>query len=261
MRLAYSLLAPRHGASGTQEGALKLLCPFPSVSVTGLKIDPSGEHLIAVGLGRYAYVFNAKSRKLCGQVRMFSCIALRLQERVACNSRYIKKNSCTNACLSLMQVFLKQKLTCLLAGGGELAGGIRRHARTRQRANSGGKNSGSDASSSEREEGDASSSEQEEGNDSSSEQGGGDDSSSEQEEGDASSSEQEEGNASDSSNNPAGYCATGGADSKWKPERHSGKQPTGIAVTTNKRSAAIDNNSKKRKRFIKPPAQAGRRLG
>lgn len=66
-------------------------------AVLSLAIDPSGKHLIAAGLGRHVYVFDSKSRKLRGQV------------------------------------FLKQKLTCLLAGGGEGAGGVKRLAAVRQR--------------------------------------------------------------------------------------------------------------------------------
>ncbi|CDI86598.1 hypothetical protein, conserved [Eimeria praecox] len=85
-------------------------------AILGLGLDPSGEHLIAVGLGRYAYVFNAKSRKLC------------------------------------KQVFLKQKLTCLLAGGGQAAGGVRRHKQTKEQAASESSTDESDSTSSELEE-------------------------------------------------------------------------------------------------------------
>lgn len=62
----------------------------PVGAVAGLALDPAGERLIAVGLDRHAYVFDAKSRKLCGKA------------------------------------FLRQKLTTVLAGAGEAAGGVRR---------------------------------------------------------------------------------------------------------------------------------------
>ncbi|CDJ50540.1 hypothetical protein, conserved [Eimeria brunetti] len=87
-------------------------------AILGLGLDPAGERLFAVGLGRYVYVFDAKSRKLSEQV------------------------------------FLKQKLTCLLGGGGEAAGGIRRQSPTSKEAASEGSNSESDASSSTAEEDD-----------------------------------------------------------------------------------------------------------
>ncbi|KAL8424861.1 hypothetical protein Efla_001666 [Eimeria flavescens] len=55
-------------------------------AVVGLALDSAGERLIAVGLGRHAYFFQVKSRKL------------------------------------LFQVFMKQKLTCLLTGAEEASG-------------------------------------------------------------------------------------------------------------------------------------------
>lgn len=62
----------------------------PVGAVAGLALDPAGERLIAVSLDRHAYIFDAKSRKLWGKA------------------------------------FLRQKLTTVLAGGGEAAGGVRR---------------------------------------------------------------------------------------------------------------------------------------
>ncbi|KAL8453774.1 hypothetical protein Emed_000715 [Eimeria media] len=60
-------------------------------AVVGLALEPSGERLVAAGLGRHAFLFDAKSRKLRGQV------------------------------------FLKQKLTCLLAGADGAVGGAQKN--------------------------------------------------------------------------------------------------------------------------------------
>ncbi|KAL8448605.1 hypothetical protein Emag_003920 [Eimeria magna] len=59
-------------------------------AVVGLALEPSGECLVAAGLGRHAFLFDAKSRKLRGQI------------------------------------FLKQKLTCLLAGADGAVGGAQK---------------------------------------------------------------------------------------------------------------------------------------
>ncbi|CDJ35089.1 uncharacterized protein EMH_0095140 [Eimeria mitis] len=147
-------------------------------AIVGLGLDPAGEHLIAVGLGRYAYVFNAKSRKLCEKV------------------------------------FLKQKLTCLLAGAGEAAGGVRRRALKRKKAAS--ESSGSES--------DASSSELERGND-----------------GD-----------SDSDSSTASSSSTG-AHSSRKAGRLDREQQADTSVLPPKRKAAPDCKfKKKKKRSIQP---------
>ncbi|XP_026192099.1 uncharacterized protein LOC34618809 [Cyclospora cayetanensis] len=82
-------------------------------AVVGLALDPAGERLLAVGMGRHAYIFDAKSRKLC------------------------------------FQVFLKQKLTCVLSGGGDAAGGVKHCTPSRAEVSSkaGGKTDSSSAES------------------------------------------------------------------------------------------------------------------
>ena len=126
------------------KGPLRVL---PCAFATGLRLDPAGERLIAVGLGRYAYVFNAKSRKLCEQVRFSSCV-LAAAAGACVYATEVKQITQVRVCHA-MQVFLKQKLTCLLAAGGESAGGIRQRAPTKEQTKSENNSDRSDASESE----------------------------------------------------------------------------------------------------------------